>query len=99
MWYPEEPATYCPHCDTDIPIQNFWRGHGYCINAHGRQERIRVLYSLCPECGGRRSAGLEGPWWYRTLYEWLWRLRYPRRKAPRGIARAAEPSRRRVAGE
>jgi hypothetical protein len=96
MWYPEESVTYCPSCDIEIPTRCYWRGRGYSINGQGRQARIRVLYSQCPHCGARRSAGLDGPLWYRLLYEWLWRLRYPRRRPPK-LAVPAE--RRRAAGE
>lgn len=100
MWYPEEPVTFCPRCDIEIPINRYWRGRGYSINAHGKQQRIRVLYSVCPECGLRRSAGLEGPVWYCLLYEWLWKLRYPRHKPPRGtIVQGGEVPQRRAVGE
>lgn len=82
MWYPEESVTYCSHCDLDIPIDNYWRGRGFIISGHGKQERITVLYSQCPGCGRRLSAGLDGAWWVRLLYGWLWTLRYPRTQPP-----------------
>jgi hypothetical protein len=30
----------------------------------------------------RRSIGLDGPWWYRQIYAWLWEMRYPNRVPP-----------------
>lgn len=103
MWYPEEPITYCRHCDVEIPVDCIWRGHGLIISA-GRRRRTSVLYSMCPECGQRLSVGLDGPWWYRTWYSWLWQLRYPRTRPPRlkfqsvETPRRAEPPRRRASG-
>lgn len=83
MWYPEEPITYCSRCDLEVPADCFWRGRGLIINEEGDQEPRAVLYSVCPECGLRQSTGLDGPWWYRALYHWMWRMRYPRTRPPR----------------
>ena len=44
-----------------------------------------MLYSVCSHCGRRLSVGLDGPLWYRTLYGWFWRLRYPNTKRPEGL--------------
>lgn len=82
MWYPEEPITYCERCDVEVPVENIWRGRGYIITHGGKEDRTLVLYSLCPSCGRRLSVGLDGPWWYRQLYGWLWRLRYPNTRRP-----------------
>jgi hypothetical protein len=97
MWYPEESVTYCNRCDLEIPADCFWRGHGYIITASGQEVRTAVLFSQCPDCGQRRSVGLDGPWWYCLLYRWIWRLRYPYRRPPQFVAEA--PPRRRAAGE
>ncbi len=82
MWYPEEPATFCRKCNVEIPADCFWRGRGFIITASGSEIRTTILYSLCPECGQRLSVGLDGPRWHRTLYSWLWRLRYPYTRPP-----------------
>lgn len=84
MWYPEEPVSYCRHCEVEIPVTLFWRGRGYLISSDGTEKRTVVLYSRCPECGRRLSVGLDGPAWYRALYAWLWRLRYPQSRPPAG---------------
>ena len=96
MWYPEEPVTYCRYCDLDIPTDCFWRGRGFIISGGGGQERTAILYSVCPECGRRLSMGLEGPWWFRLLYGWLWKLRYPGTAPPELDLPAAEAYKRRV---
>jgi hypothetical protein len=83
MWYPEEPITYCKRCEDEIPLDHFWRGTGTIIGAGGKEVRTLVLYSLCPGCGHRLSVGLDGPIWYRALYAWLWKLRYPRTRRPK----------------
>jgi len=98
MWYPEESVTYCRHCDLDIPNECFWRGRGYMITGPGTQARTSVLYSECPECGRRQSVGLEGKLWFRVLYGWLWKLRYPNRRPPER-EEFVELPRRRVSGE
>lgn len=98
MWYPEEPVTYCRHCDADIPFDCFWRGRGFIITAGGREVRTAVLYSQCPQCGRRMSVGLDGPLWFRVLYKWLWKLRYPNTRAPSIEVPFVEP-RRRAVGE
>lgn len=82
MWYPEEAITYCRYCDLEIPYDCYWRGRGSIIGDSGRETRTTVLYSVCPECGRRHSVGLDGPLWFRVLYSWLWRLRYPRTRPP-----------------
>ena len=82
MWYPEEPITYCEQCQQDIPDDCFWRGRGSIISHGGSETRTLVLYSLCPGCANRLSVGLDGPWWYRHFYGWMWRIRYPRTKRP-----------------
>ena len=97
MWYPEETITYCSHCDFEIPLECFWRGRGVIIGGSG-QKRLTVLYSWCPGCGRQRSAGLEGPWWYRVLYGWLWKLRYPRTRPPEQSRSAARQPKRRASG-
>lgn len=94
MWYPEEPITYCNRCDEEVPVDNIWRGRGTIITNGGREVRTLVLYSLCESCGRRQSVGLDGPWWYRKLYAWLWRLRYPNTKRPRISMGYEEPRRR-----
>ena len=101
MWYPEEPITYCEYCDLELPSACFWRGRGYVIS-RTRRIRTTILHSLCPECGTRQSIGLEGPVWFQALYNWLWSLRYPRRRAPRlGVPaeRSGTAGRRRAVGE
>ena len=99
MWYPEEPLTYCPNCDLDIPLDCYWRGRGFIISGPAEQKRATVLYSQCPECGQRLSVALEGPWWHRLLYGWLWRLRYPNTRPPKPLYRPARQPRRRASGE
>ena len=99
MWYPEESISFCRHCDLDIPVDCFWRGRGYSISGHGKQARITVLYSQCPQCGQRMTEGLEGPWWYRLLYGWLWKLRYPNVRPPRNSAPGRPEPRRRAPSE
>ena len=99
MWYPEEPVTYCRNCDVDIPVDCYWRGRGVIITGPDQQDRTSVLYSQCPECGQRQSVGLEGPFWFRTLYGWIWRLRYPHRRPPLLDLSAAEARARYAGGE
>ena len=105
MWYPEESVTFCDRCDLEIPADNFWRGRGFIITGKGQEERTTVLFSQCPECSQRLSIGLDGPWWFKLLYRWLWQLRYPRTKAPRlrkvamPIEAPLEAPRRRASGE
>jgi hypothetical protein len=82
MWYPEEPVTYCKGCDVDIPIDHYWRGHGFIVGGHRGQLRTMILFSQCPQCGQRRSVGLEGPLPFRVLYGWIWTLRYPNTRPP-----------------
>jgi len=94
MWYPEEPVTYCRRCDADIPVDCYWRGKGVLVSGSGGRTRTVVLYSQCPDCGDRASVGLSGPWWYRVLYGWLWRLRYPAVRPPELDLPAAELRRR-----
>lgn len=83
MWYPEEPITYCQRCEDEIPLDYIWRGRGLIISNGGGQVRTMVLYSVCPGCGTKLSVGLDGPWWYRLLYGWFWRSRYPNTRRPR----------------
>ncbi|MFN3653128.1 MAG: hypothetical protein ACK47B_26405 [Armatimonadota bacterium] len=99
MWYPEEPVTYCERCESDIPADCLWRGKGLIIGADHREVRTPVLYSECPDCGRRLSTGLLGPWWYRVLYGWLWKLRYPQTRRPESFGVAAEPPLKRAAGK
>jgi hypothetical protein len=102
MSYPEEPVSYCERCDVPIPAQYFWRGRGFIIGDTGQEERTPILYSQCPECGQRLSTGLLGPWWYRTYYAWLWKLRYPNTRPAITFVREQreQPApRRRAAGE
>jgi hypothetical protein len=82
MWYPEEPVTYCQTCDVDIPVDRYWRGRGFIVGGRQEQFRTTILYSQCPNCGRRRSVGLEGPLPLRILYGWLWKLRYPYTRPP-----------------
>jgi hypothetical protein len=96
MWYPEEPVTYCRTCDKEVPFDCFWRGRGFIITAGGREIRTSVLYSQCPDCSRRLSVGLEGPVWYRVLYGWLWKLRYPQTQPPLFDFPASERPRRRA---
>jgi hypothetical protein len=101
MWYPEESISYCANCDLDVPVDCFWRGRGLIIHDEGRRERTTMLNSMCPECGERQSTGLDGPWWHRALYQWLWQMRYPRTRPPRRRLPAedlAPPLRRRRTG-
>jgi len=84
MWFPEEPVTYCPNCDIEIPAAYYWRTRGVIISATGHRERTPVLNSLCPGCGEHRNVGLEGGWLYRLVYRYLWQLRYPRSTPPQG---------------
>jgi hypothetical protein len=104
MWYPEESVSYCRKCDLEIPADCYWRGRGFIINGNGRQQRTPILYSVCPECSRRQSVGLDGPWPYRVFYTWMWKLRYPQKKAPEMEATEVRPSavevpRRRASGE
>jgi hypothetical protein len=102
MWYPEEPATFCRHCSAEVPADCFWRGRGFIITGGGQEVRTTVLYSLCPGCGRRLSAGLDGPLWHRVLYSWLWKLRYPYTRPPRVETpphAELRPERRRAANE
>ncbi len=89
MWYPEEPVTYCPTCDLEVPASYCWRSRGVIISATGRRERTPVLNSLCPNCGTHRNVGLDGGRLYRWIYRYLWELRYPKTRAPR-LRRAVE---------
>lgn len=98
MWYPEEPVTYCRHCNNDVPIDCFWRGRGTIITSRGRDTRTTVLFSQCPDCGSRQSVGLDGPLCFRLFYCWLWRLRYPRTRPPLLDLPAAQSPRRRASG-
>ena len=99
MWYPEEQVTFCRRCEIDIPYEFIWRGRGYVITSGGHEVRTAVLYSQCPECGHRMSVGLDGSWPYRVLYQWLWKLRYPRNRPPRASSAAIEEQpRRRASG-
>ncbi len=106
MWYPEEPITYCPECDLDLPAFGFWRSRGTIISSCGRPQPTVVLNSLCPSCGARFRVGLDGPLIHRWIHACLWWIRYPSRKRPRpnpeavaGTAEeAAEPDRRRAVG-
>jgi hypothetical protein len=82
MWYPEEPVTYCRECEREIPVHCYWRGRGVIIDVSGKQQRTPILYSQCPDCGHRYSVGLDGPRWHRSLYGWLWKVRYPNLRAP-----------------
>jgi hypothetical protein len=98
MSYPEESLTYCTRCDLDVPADQFWRGKGSIISNRGGQARTWILYSLCPGCGRQMSVGLDGPWLYRLLYGWIWRLRYPATTPPE-VDYVEEPVRRRAVGE
>ncbi|HTE17843.1 MAG TPA: hypothetical protein VK689_05620 [Armatimonadota bacterium] len=98
MWYPEEPVAYCGECNTAISVDCVWRGRGTIMMRGGKEVRARVLYSVCPECGIRRSVALEGPWWFRLLYSWLWNLRYPNTRPPH-MERATPYRLRRASGE
>ena len=81
-------------------IQAHGAEHDHSFVRNGQEVRTAVLFSQCPDCGQRRSVGLDGPWWYCVLYRWLWQLRYPRRKPPRFMAERVElPPRRRASGE
>ena len=82
MWYPEEPITYCQRCEDDISVEYVWRGTGVIIGHGGKRVRTMVLYSICPGCGTRLSVGLDGPWWYRLIYAFFWRQRYPNTERP-----------------
>jgi len=99
MWYPEEPVSYCPHCDVEIPVDYYWRGRGFIIGASGKQQRTPILYSVCPRCERRFSVGLDGAPWHRMLYGWMWKLRYPHTRPPRLAERVVEQPRRRAVGE
>ena len=99
MWYPEESVTYCGRCELEIPADCFWRGRGFIITAGGQEMRTTVLFSQCPECGQRSSIGLDGAVWFRLLYEWLWRLRYPATRPPHTEVARIERPYRRAAGE
>jgi len=99
MWYPEEPVTYCRHCEGEIPIDCFWRGRGTIIGNRGSDTRTTVLYSQCPDCGSRQSVGLDGPFAFRLVYGWLWRLRYPRTRPPRLDLPAAQQPKQRASGQ
>jgi hypothetical protein len=83
MWFPEESITYCDRCDDDISHDHMWRGTGTIVSNGGGEVRTLVLYSLCPGCSRRLSQGLDGPLWYRLLYAWIWKLRYPRVRPPK----------------
>ena len=99
MWYPEEPVTFCRPCQTEVPIDCFWRGRGTIISNSGRDTRTTILYSQYPDCGYKQSVGLDGPFLFRLLYGWMWRLRYPRTRPPvLDLPAAAQQPRRRVAG-
>lgn len=97
MWYPEEPLTYCKHCQAEIADDYIWRGRGLIISNGGRRVRTLVLYSVCPHCEAKLSVGLDGPLWYRMLYSWFWRLRYPNTRRP-VLGYAAVDERRRAPG-
>jgi len=99
MWYPEESVTFCHRCDMEVPADCFWRGRGFIITAGGQEKRTTVLFSQCPECGQRSSIGLDGAWWFRLLYQWLWKLRYPRTRPPRQQVARIERPYRRASGE
>jgi hypothetical protein len=86
MWYPEEQVCYCRQCRLEVPVECVWRGRGWMVNSRGEHRRTIVLHSVCPECGRKRSVGLDGPWWYRQLYRWLWRMRYPATAPPGWVA-------------
>ncbi|MBM3458985.1 MAG: hypothetical protein FJX77_10695 [Armatimonadetes bacterium] len=82
MWYVEESLTYCGQCERGIPVTHFWRGKGSILTEAGKSQRTMVLHSLCPLCGRRQSVGLNGPWYFRHFYAWLWKLRYPNVRRP-----------------
>lgn len=99
MSFPEEAVTYCQHCALEIPVDCYWRGRGFIIGAAGRQVRTPILYTLCPVCARQYSTGLNGNWWYRTFYGWMWKLRYPGVHRPDLDFPAVEEPRRRASGE
>ena len=66
----------------ELPAQN--SKHLHARQGFSLQEDRDVLAVHLHTNGfvNRYSVGLDGPTWHRSLYTWLWKIRYPNLRAP-----------------